>query len=78
VDLLGTAPDSVVRARAAVALGGLSGPLSQGALARALGDSAPDVCVQAIRALWNVDGARVIESPGAFNISVSISAPRRG
>ena len=64
VDLLGTAPDSVVRARAAMALGGLSGPLSQGALAKALGDSAPDVRVQAARSLWRVDSARAIPALG--------------
>src|SRR5580765_4636349 len=46
-ELLGTAPDSIVRARAASALAALHGPLSGSALVRALGDSAPDVRVQA-------------------------------
>jgi HEAT repeats len=63
-ELLGSAPDSIVRARAASALAALSGPLSQAALARALGDSAPDVRVQAIRALRSVDGARAIPTLG--------------
>ena len=63
-ELLGTAPDSIVRARAASALAALNGPLSQPALARALGDSAPEVRVQAVRALRSVDGARAIPALG--------------
>jgi len=63
-ELLGMAPDSIVRARAASALAVLNGPLSQPALARALGDSAPDVRVQAVRALRSVDGARAIPALG--------------
>lgn len=63
-ELLGTAPDSIVRARAASALGALKGPLSEPALARALGDSAPEVRVQAVRALRSVDGARAIPALG--------------
>lgn len=63
-ELLGTAPDSIVRARAASALAVLNGPLSQAALGRALGDSAPDVRVQAVRALRSVDGARAIPALG--------------
>ena len=63
-ELLGTAPDSIVRARAASALSVLNGPLSQAALARALEDSAPDVRVQAVRALRSVDGARAIPALG--------------
>jgi HEAT repeat protein len=59
-ELLDTAPDAFVRARAALALGALKGPLSEPALARALGDSAPEVRVQAVRALRSVDGARAI------------------
>lgn len=64
VELLGTNPDFIVRARAASALAVLNGPLSQAALARALGDSAPDVRVQAARALRTVDGARAIPALG--------------
>ena len=63
-ELLGTAPDSIVRARAASALAALNGPLSQPALATALGDSAPDVRVQVVRALRSVDGARAIPALG--------------
>ena len=63
-ELLGTAPDSIVRARAASALAALNGPLSLPALVRALGDSAPDVRVQAVRALRSVDGARAIPALG--------------
>ena len=63
-ELLGTAPDSIVRARAASALAALNGPLSQPALVRALGDSAPYVRVQAVRALRSVDGARAIPALG--------------
>jgi hypothetical protein len=63
-ELLGTAPDSIVRARAASALAVLNGPLSQPALARALGDSAPEVRVEAVRALRSVDGGRAIPALG--------------
>lgn len=63
-ELLGTAPDAIVRARAASALATLSGPLSQAALARALGDSAPNVRVQAVRALRSVDGPGAIPALG--------------
>ena len=63
-ELLGTASDSVVRARAASALAALNGPLSHPALARALGDSAPAVRAQAVRALRSVDGARAIPALG--------------
>jgi hypothetical protein len=63
-ELLGTAPDPIVRARAARALGGLSGPLTGAALVGALGDSDRDVRVQAVHALRRVDGARAIPALG--------------
>jgi len=64
VELLHTAPDSIVRARAASGLAVLNGPLSQPALARALGDSAADMRVQAVRALRSVEGTRAIPALG--------------
>ena len=76
-ELLGTAPDANVRARAASALAALSGPLSRAALARALGDSAPDVRVQAVRALRSVDGARAIPALGRVLLSDPDSTVRR-
>lgn len=76
-ELLGTAPDATVRARAASALAALSGPLSRAALARALGDSAPDVRVQAVRALRSVDGAGAISALGRVLLSDPDSTVRR-
>jgi hypothetical protein len=63
-ELLGSAPDPIVRARAARVLGGMSGPLTDAALVRALGDWAPDVRVQAVYALRRVNGARAIPALG--------------
>ena len=76
-ELLGTAPDANVRARAASALAALGGPLSRTALARALGDSAPDVRVQAVRALRSVDGAGAISALGRVLLSDPDSTVRR-
>ena len=60
VQLLDTASDADVRARATWALGQTAGPLAAPALARALADSAANVRLQAIAALRNVEGPRSI------------------
>jgi len=60
VQLLDTASDAEVRARATWALGQTAGPLAAPALARALADSAANVRLQAIGAMRNVQGPRAI------------------
>jgi hypothetical protein len=59
-EILATAPDAAVRARAAWALSRLEIPASAAALIRALRDPAPDVRLQAAYAVGRVDGASAI------------------
>ncbi len=79
--LVGTAPDPIVRARAAWALGRLSGPLAAAALAGALKDQVPPVRVQAVHALRSVEGARAIPALGSIlladpDVTVRLAAAR--
>jgi len=59
-EILGSAPESVVRARAAWALGRIGGAAAAPALNRAIGDQAPEVRVQALNALHVAEGSAAI------------------
>jgi hypothetical protein len=59
-ELLGSAPEAVVRARAAWALGNIGGAAAAAPLENALRDPAPDVRVQAAYALGRIQDARAI------------------
>ena len=76
-ELLGFAPDPIVRARAASALGGLSSPLTAAALVRALTDQVPYVRVRAVHALRRVEGARAIPALGSVLLADPDGTVRR-
>ncbi len=76
-ELLGSAPDAVVRARAAWALGNLGGAAAAVTLEHALSDPAPDVRVQAAYALGRVQGAPVIPALASLLLKDSDVRVRR-